>query len=63
MLLDVMACSTPVIASRTGGIPDIVAHEQSGLLIEPGDAAGLAAAILRIHADAALRARLIAGGR
>jgi phosphatidylinositol alpha 1,6-mannosyltransferase len=52
----------PVIATRVGGVPDLVAHERSGLLVEPGDATALAQAIRRLSSDAALRAQCAAGG-
>lgn len=62
VLLDVMAAGVPVAAARTGGIPDIVVDEESGLLIAPGDAEGLARSILRLKEDQALRDRVTAGG-
>ncbi len=61
VLLDVMAARVPIVAARTGGIPDIVIPEHSGLLIEPQDSAALAADILRIKGDPKLRAQLIQG--
>ncbi len=45
VLMEAMAQGLPVIASRHSGIPEIVAHEHSGLLVEERDAAGLAAAL------------------
>jgi phosphatidyl-myo-inositol dimannoside synthase len=62
VLLEAMANGTPVVASRTGGIADIVKHGETGLLAEPGNAADLAAQIRRLMADKALRARLIDSG-
>jgi len=59
-LLEAMAAGVPVIAARTGGIPEIVRHEDTGLLVEPGDAAGLAAGIERLHRAPDLRERLAA---
>src|SRR5437016_13747921 len=54
---------TPVIASRVGGIPDIVEYGVSGLLVPPGDADALAAAVGRLRDDPALARRLGGAGR
>jgi glycosyltransferase involved in cell wall biosynthesis len=62
-ILDALAAGVPVVASRTGGIPEMIEEGVSGLLVAPGDPASLARAIERILLDAALRERLIAGGR
>lgn len=62
VLLDVMAQRVPVVASRTGGIPDVVKDGQSGLLIEPGDSKALCAHILELKDNSELRERVIAGG-
>lgn len=48
--LEALAMSLPVIASRTGGLAQTVS-EDVGLLVEPGDAAALAAAICSLHDD------------
>jgi glycosyltransferase involved in cell wall biosynthesis len=37
VILEAMACGVPVVATRTAGIPDLVQHEQTGFLFEPGD--------------------------
>jgi glycosyltransferase involved in cell wall biosynthesis len=50
------AFGKPVVATRVGALPDIVHHESNGLLIPPGDAAALTAALERL-ADPALRIR------
>jgi glycosyltransferase involved in cell wall biosynthesis len=63
VLMEAMASGVAVVASRLSGIPELVEHEVSGLLVEPGDAAGLAAAIARLHDDPALRQRLGRRGR
>jgi glycosyltransferase involved in cell wall biosynthesis len=46
-LLDAMAASRPIVATTAGGIPEIVEHGVSGLLVPPRDAAALASAIVR----------------
>jgi glycosyltransferase involved in cell wall biosynthesis len=52
-----------VIGGSRAGIPDVVHHEQNGLLVDPDDAAGLAAALVRILEDRALAERLGAEAR
>jgi glycosyltransferase involved in cell wall biosynthesis len=46
--IEAMACGVPVVASRTGGLPELVIDGQTGLLVEPGDVAALRAAMLRL---------------
>ncbi len=58
VLLEAMNQRVPVIASGVGGITDIVRHEDTGLLVPPGDPDALAAALLRLALDAPLGARL-----
>jgi glycosyltransferase involved in cell wall biosynthesis len=58
-----MACQTPVVATRAGGIPEAVIDGKSGLLVPPNDDAALAAAIVRLLRDADLRKTLGAAGR
>ena len=62
-LLQASAAGVPIIACRAGGMPEAVADGESGLLVEPGDAAGLAAALSRLIDDPDLRTRLGAQGR
>jgi glycosyltransferase involved in cell wall biosynthesis len=52
-----------VVASRIGGIPDIVEDGVSGLLVPPGDATALAEALVRTLSDSALAERLGASAR
>ncbi len=59
---EAMACKKPVIASNTGGIPDIVIHNETGLLVEPGNVVELKEAIEKILSSKKLRDRLIENG-
>lgn len=58
-LLDAIAHKLPMIASKVGGITDIITHEKSGLLIEPGNAAQLATAIVRLRENPDLRQKMV----
>ena len=51
-----------MIASLVGGIPEVVRHEQNGLLVQPANNDALAAAMLRLLADPALCANLASAG-
>jgi glycosyltransferase involved in cell wall biosynthesis len=55
VLLEAMSCSKPVIASRAGGIVDIVVDQKNGFLVPPADAAALAAAVMKLAKDKRLR--------
>jgi len=57
-LLDAMACRLPVVATRTGGIPEVVEHGKSGLLVPPKDPEALADAVLALYRNRGLAARL-----
>lgn len=61
--LEAMGAGRPVVASRTGGLPEVVVHGETGLLVAPGDEAALAAALARILEDAALQEAMGAAGR
>jgi len=63
ILLDAMEQSLPVIASRVGGVPDIVHHGENGLLIEPARPDQLRDAILELRAAPERRRALGARGR
>src|SRR6266566_2394371 len=52
-----------VIGSRVGGIPDLVRHDENGLLVEPGDSADLAEALVQVLSDRKLASRLGASAR
>lgn len=62
-LLEAFACGLPVVTTNAGGIPDIVTHEQTGLLVECGDHEALARAALRLLKDHALSERIISQAR
>jgi glycosyltransferase involved in cell wall biosynthesis len=58
VLVEALAAGTPAIATRVGGVPEIVEDGVNGLLVPPGDPEALAAAIRRFFEDADLRGRL-----
>lgn len=61
-VLEALAAGVPVVSTRVGGVPYIVAHDKTALLVEPGDADAMADAIVRILTDPALAGRLRAAG-
>lgn len=61
--LEAMALGRPVIASAVGGLPEVVADEETGLLVPPGDVDALARAVRRIIEDPILARRLGEAGR
>lgn len=62
-LVEAMATGCPLVGSDVGGIPFVLAGGEHGLLVDPGDAAGLAAAVERVLLDPSLSERLSEGGR
>ncbi len=62
-LLEAMAAGLPVVASRVGGVPEVVVEGKTGLLVDPGDPDQLARALERVVVDRSLRCRLGAAGR
>jgi len=58
VLFEAMAMGKPVVATRAVGTSDYIRDNENGLLVNPGDPAGLAAAIHRLIQDPALAARL-----
>lgn len=61
-LIEALAAGLPVVATRVGGIPELVVDGQHGVLVRPRDVDALARALLRLALDDAERARLAAAG-
>ncbi|NLE44854.1 MAG: glycosyltransferase family 4 protein [Chloroflexi bacterium] len=57
-LLELIGAGVPVVADAVGEIREIVRHDETGLLVEPGDVNGFAEAVVRIMRDDSLRRRL-----
>ena len=62
-ILEAMACGRPVVATRVGGIPELVIDGVTGLLVEAGNAEEMATALGRVLDDDALADRLGAAGQ
>ncbi len=63
VIAEAMRAGTAVIGTNAGGVPEMIKHGDTGLLIEPGDAAGLADAIEGLATDPRLRESLAASGK
>ena len=61
--MEALASCRPVVATRISGIPELVQHDNTGILVEPEDPVGLASALHRLAASPELAARLAANGR
>ena len=61
--VEAMSVGTPVIASATGGLPEVLAHGAAGVLVPPGDAASLRDAVTELLADPGRRVELAGRGR
>jgi glycosyltransferase involved in cell wall biosynthesis len=62
-LLDAMAAGKPIVATRTGGIPEVVVDEETGILVPPRNHTAMAGAIVRLLKDDGLRRRMGEAGR
>jgi N-acetyl-alpha-D-glucosaminyl L-malate synthase BshA len=60
---EAMACGTPVVASRVGGLPEVITDGETGFLHQPDDLDGMAASALNLLTDASLRDRLSRAAR
>jgi glycosyltransferase involved in cell wall biosynthesis len=63
VLVESLAMGVPVVATRVSAIPEIITHEETGLLVEPGRPDQMAAAMMRTLEDHDLRRRVVAAGR
>jgi glycosyltransferase involved in cell wall biosynthesis len=63
VLLEAMQAALPIVASRTGGIPDVIEDGVNGMLVPPDEPEALAHAINRLLADRNLARRLSEGAR
>ena len=63
VLVEAMACGTPVVTTGISGIPELVSDGVDGRLVAPDDPAALAAVLEQLHADRELATRLGAAGR
>jgi glycosyltransferase involved in cell wall biosynthesis len=61
-LLDAMACGKPIVATRAGGMPEVVLDGKTGLLVPTRDHEAMAAAIVKLLEDDALRRQMGAAG-
>ncbi len=61
--IEALAAGCPVVATRVGGVPDVVRDGKDGFLVEPGDVERLAERLAQLAADPGLRRRLGAAGR
>lgn len=61
--MEAMASFVPMVATRVSGLSEVVDHEHTGLLVPPDDADALAAAILRVLEDPALREKFASAAR
>lgn len=62
VLVEAMACATPIVATAVGGVPDVLDGGRAGLLVAPADRDALVAAVERLTDDVELRDRLACRG-
>ncbi len=57
-VLDAMAASKAVVATRAGGLPEVVVHKDTGFVVEPRDSRAIAAPIVKLLLEEGLRKRM-----
>ncbi len=57
-VIEAMAAARPVVATRVGGVPDLIENGVTGLLVQPGDISGLSECMGRLLRDSNLRTRI-----
>lgn len=62
-VIEALAAGCAVVATAVGGVPEVLEHGRSGVLVPPGDTVALAAAVERLIDDPAARSRLGSAGR
>jgi len=62
-VVEALSVGVPVVATAVGGVPEVVRHEENGLLVAAGDAAALAEAMQRVVTDDDLRGWLAAAAK
>jgi glycosyltransferase involved in cell wall biosynthesis len=62
-LMECMAAGRPVVATRVGGVPDLIEHGKHGLLVDPGDPAAVARALVELLLDPRRAAEMGRHGR
>jgi glycosyltransferase involved in cell wall biosynthesis len=63
VVLEALAMQTPVVATRIAGVPDMIEHQGSGLLVAPGDCGAMADGIVQMLTNVTLRQKCVAAGR
>jgi glycosyltransferase involved in cell wall biosynthesis len=61
--LEAMACGVAPVATRVGGVPELITHGETGFMEQPGDIAAQAARVVELLSDPVLHARITESGR
>jgi glycosyltransferase involved in cell wall biosynthesis len=63
VVLEAMACGKPIVATNAGGVPEMLTHGETGLLVAPRSGEAIAAAVLRLAEDSSLASALANNAR